>query len=35
LRGKIIATAAEGGPGVFVHFSAIIADGYRGLQDGQ
>lgn len=25
----------EGGPDVFVHFSAIQADGYRSLQEGQ
>jgi len=25
----------EGGPDVFVHFSAIQADGYRNLQEGQ
>jgi CspA family cold shock protein len=25
----------EGGPDVFVHFSAIEADGYRSLQEGQ
>jgi cold shock CspA family protein len=34
LRGQITATAAEGGPGVFVHFSAITEDGSCGLQDG-
>jgi cold shock protein len=27
--------AAEGGPDVFVHFSAITSDGYRGLEEGQ
>ncbi len=25
----------EGGPGVFVHFSAIKGDGFRTLSDGQ
>lgn len=25
----------EGGPDVFVHFSAIVADGYRNLEEGQ
>ena len=25
----------QGGPDVFVHFSAIQADGYRSLQEGQ
>ncbi len=25
----------EGGPDVFVHFSAIQGDGYRSLQEGQ
>lgn len=25
----------EGGPDVFVHYSAIQADGYRALQEGQ
>ena len=25
----------EGGPDVFVHFSAIAMDGYRSLQEGQ
>ncbi|MBM4427580.1 MAG: cold-shock protein [Anaerolineales bacterium] len=25
----------EGGPDVFVHFSAIQGDGYRNLQEGQ
>jgi CspA family cold shock protein len=25
----------QGGPDVFVHFSAIEADGYRSLQEGQ
>ncbi len=25
----------EGGPDVFVHFSAIQSDGYRSLQEGQ
>jgi cold shock protein len=27
--------AVEGGPDVFVHFSAIVGDGYRSLQEGQ
>ncbi len=27
--------AREGGPDVFVHFSAIQAEGYRTLQEGQ
>ena len=27
--------AREGGPDVFVHFSAIQGDGYRNLQEGQ
>ena len=26
---------AEGGPDVFVHFSAITGDGYRNLEEGQ
>lgn len=25
----------ESGPDVFVHFSAIVADGYRNLEEGQ
>ncbi len=25
----------DGGPDVFVHFSAIVADGYRNLEEGQ
>jgi CspA family cold shock protein len=25
----------QGGPDVFVHFSAIMSDGYRTLQEGQ
>ncbi|HEY3437762.1 MAG TPA: cold-shock protein, partial [Actinotalea sp.] len=28
-------TQADGGPDVFVHFSAIQADGYRALEEGQ
>jgi cold shock protein len=27
--------AVEGGPDVFVHFSAITGDGYRNLEEGQ
>jgi CspA family cold shock protein len=27
--------ATEGGPDVFVHFSAIQSDGYRSLDEGQ
>jgi CspA family cold shock protein len=27
--------AVEGGPDVFVHFSAITGDGFRGLEEGQ
>lgn len=27
--------SVEGGPDVFVHFSAIVADGYRSLEEGQ
>ena len=27
--------AREGGPDVFVHFSAIQGDGYRNLEEGQ
>jgi CspA family cold shock protein len=27
--------AREGGPDVFVHFSAIIGDGFRNLNEGQ
>ena len=27
--------AVEGGPDVFVHFSAITSDGYRSLDEGQ
>ena len=27
--------AAEGGPDVFVHFSAITGSGYRSLEEGQ
>ena len=27
--------AVEGGPDVFVHFSAITGDGYRSLEEGQ
>jgi cold shock protein len=27
--------AVEGGPDVFVHFSAITGGGYRGLEEGQ
>jgi len=27
--------AVEGGPDVFVHFSAITGDGYRSLDEGQ
>lgn len=27
--------AREGGPDVFVHYTAIEADGYRNLQEGQ
>ena len=27
--------ASEGGPDVFVHFSAIQSDGYRSLDEGQ
>jgi cold shock protein len=27
--------AVEDGPDVFVHFSAIMADGYRNLEEGQ
>lgn len=28
-------TQADGGPDLFVHFSAIQADGYRSLEEGQ
>lgn len=28
-------TQADGGPDLFVHFSAVQADGYRSLKEGQ
>jgi cold shock protein len=34
-KGYGFIAAADGTPGVFVHHSAIEADGYRSLQDSQ
>ena len=34
-KGYGFITQADGGPDVFVHFSAIQADGYRSLEEGQ
>ncbi len=34
-KGYGFITQADGGPDVFVHFSAIQADGYRSLDEGQ
>ena len=31
----VVASAQEGGPDVFVHFSAIKMDGFRSLKEGE
>jgi len=34
-KGYGFITPANGGPDLFVHFSAILIDGYRSLEEGQ
>ncbi|WP_028046245.1 cold-shock protein [Cellulomonas sp. URHE0023] len=34
-KGYGFITPASGGPDLFVHFSAILIDGYRSLDEGQ
>jgi CspA family cold shock protein len=34
-KGYGFITPAAGGPDLFVHFSAILIDGYRSLEEGQ
>ena len=34
-KGYGFITPADGGPDLFVHFSAILIDGYRSLDEGQ
>ena len=34
-KGYGFITPASGGPDLFVHFSAILIDGYRSLEEGQ